>query len=151
MRQIAHRARSHVAARRPRVEVNRAEQRRAVARFLAARDRGLKQFEKAGFQVKLESLPIGDYYTIVLDDQKAHEMMSLGWGADWPNASTVIPPLFTPYRIRELTLPNRIVVQPFSWAWYFANAKMCKLYDYTAHQWTDFDGRPTTQPVFVKA
>lgn len=50
--------------------------------------------EKAGFQVKLESLPIGDYYTIIFDDQKAHEMMSLGWGADWPNAGTVLGPLF---------------------------------------------------------
>jgi RNA polymerase sigma-70 factor (ECF subfamily) len=36
VRQIAHRARSHVAARRPRVEVDRAEQQRAVARFLTA-------------------------------------------------------------------------------------------------------------------
>jgi RNA polymerase sigma-70 factor (TIGR02957 family) len=39
-RQIAHRARSHVAARRPRVEVDRAEQRRAVDRFLAALQSG---------------------------------------------------------------------------------------------------------------
>jgi RNA polymerase sigma-70 factor, ECF subfamily len=36
VRQIAHRARSHVAARRPRMEVDRAEQRRAVDRFLMA-------------------------------------------------------------------------------------------------------------------
>ena len=36
VRQVAHRARSHVAARRPRVEVDRAEQRRVVDRFLAA-------------------------------------------------------------------------------------------------------------------
>jgi RNA polymerase sigma-70 factor (TIGR02957 family) len=36
VRQIAHRARSHVAARRPRVAVDRTEQRRAVDRFLAA-------------------------------------------------------------------------------------------------------------------
>ena len=36
VRQIAHRARSHVAARRPRVEVDRTEQRQVVARFLAA-------------------------------------------------------------------------------------------------------------------
>jgi RNA polymerase sigma-70 factor (TIGR02957 family) len=36
VRQIAHRARSHVAARRPRMEVDRAEQRRAVERFLTA-------------------------------------------------------------------------------------------------------------------
>lgn len=36
VRQIAHRARDHVAARRPRMEVDRAEQRAVVDRFLAA-------------------------------------------------------------------------------------------------------------------
>jgi RNA polymerase sigma-70 factor (ECF subfamily) len=36
VRQIAHRARSHVAARQPRMPVNRTEQRQAVDRFLAA-------------------------------------------------------------------------------------------------------------------
>jgi RNA polymerase sigma-70 factor (TIGR02957 family) len=40
VRQIAHRARSHVAARRPRMEVDRAEQRRAVDRFLTALQTG---------------------------------------------------------------------------------------------------------------
>ncbi len=36
VRQIAHRARSHVAARRPRIKVDRVEQQRAVDRFLSA-------------------------------------------------------------------------------------------------------------------
>src|SRR3954471_19989651 len=36
VRQIAHRAREHVAARRPRVRVDRAEQQEVVGRFLAA-------------------------------------------------------------------------------------------------------------------
>ena len=36
VRQIAHRAREHVAARRPRIQVDRAEQRQVVDRFLAA-------------------------------------------------------------------------------------------------------------------
>ncbi len=36
VRQIGHRARQHVAARRPRVEVSRSEQQEVVARFLAA-------------------------------------------------------------------------------------------------------------------
>jgi RNA polymerase sigma-70 factor (ECF subfamily) len=36
VRQIAHRARSHVTAGRPRVEVDRGEQRQVVSRFLAA-------------------------------------------------------------------------------------------------------------------
>jgi RNA polymerase sigma-70 factor (ECF subfamily) len=39
-RQIAHRARSHVASRRPRMEVDRGEQRQAVARFLTALQTG---------------------------------------------------------------------------------------------------------------
>lgn len=50
--------------------------------------------EAAGFKVELESLPLGEYYTILFDDKKAHELMSLGWGADWPNAGTVLGPLF---------------------------------------------------------
>jgi RNA polymerase sigma-70 factor (ECF subfamily) len=40
VRQIAHRAREHVAARRPRVRVDRAEQRAVVERFLAALQNG---------------------------------------------------------------------------------------------------------------
>ena len=40
VRQIAHRARSHVAARQPRIEVDRAEQRHAVDRFLTALQTG---------------------------------------------------------------------------------------------------------------
>jgi RNA polymerase sigma-70 factor (TIGR02957 family) len=40
VRQIAHRARDHVAARRPRIEVDRAEQQRVVDRFMAAIETG---------------------------------------------------------------------------------------------------------------
>ena len=40
VRQVAHRAREHVAARRPRVQVSRDEQERAVARFLDALQSG---------------------------------------------------------------------------------------------------------------
>ena len=40
VRQIAHRARRHMASRRPRMEVGRAEQRRVVERFLAALNTG---------------------------------------------------------------------------------------------------------------
>jgi RNA polymerase sigma-70 factor (ECF subfamily) len=40
VRQIAHRAREHVAARRPRIEVDRTEQQRVVERFMAAIETG---------------------------------------------------------------------------------------------------------------
>ncbi|ETD71696.1 fatty acid desaturase [Pelistega indica] len=45
----------------------------------------------------------------------------------------------------EYMLPERIVVQPFSWSWYFRTAKSCKLYDYKEKHWIDFKGNPTPQ------
>jgi peptide/nickel transport system substrate-binding protein len=50
---------------------------------------------KAGIKVTANPIESGQYYSVVFDPQKAHQMGYGGWGADWPNASTVIPPLFT--------------------------------------------------------
>ena len=47
--------------------------------------------------------------------------------------------------ILEHALPGRIVIQQFSWRWYFDTARRCKLYDIAAQHWTDFKGRPTGQ------
>jgi omega-6 fatty acid desaturase (delta-12 desaturase) len=46
----------------------------------------------------------------------------------------------------EQMLPGRIVVQRFSWHWYFDTARRCKLYDFTRRCWTDYAGRPTSAP-----
>jgi omega-6 fatty acid desaturase (delta-12 desaturase) len=43
----------------------------------------------------------------------------------------------------ETMLPERIVVQQFSWRWYFETARKCKLYDYSRQAWTDFRGHVT--------
>src|SRR5262245_8211430 len=51
--------------------------------------------ERAGFKVALNPLEPGGYYSIAFDPKVSHEFGYGGWGADWPNASTVIPPLFT--------------------------------------------------------
>jgi len=51
---------------------------------------------RAGITVKPNPIPPGQYYGIVFDPAKAHELINAGWGPDWPNASTVIPELFTP-------------------------------------------------------
>lgn len=51
--------------------------------------------QAAGFTVKLQPFPAGSYYSTVFDPTKAGDFGMGGWGADWPNASTVIPPLFT--------------------------------------------------------
>jgi omega-6 fatty acid desaturase (delta-12 desaturase) len=48
-------------------------------------------------------------------------------------------------RLEEL-LPGRIVVQPFSWRWYFDTARRCKLYDFSRRCWTDYAGRATSEP-----
>jgi peptide/nickel transport system substrate-binding protein len=50
---------------------------------------------KAGITVTPAPLEPGKYYSIVFDPAKAGDFGTGGWGADWPNASTVLPPLFT--------------------------------------------------------
>ena len=51
--------------------------------------------EKAGFTVKLEGLT-DTYYDVIQNPKNAekYDLVWASWGADWPNASTVIPPLF---------------------------------------------------------
>ena len=44
-------------------------------------------------------------------------------------------------KLEEL-LPGRIIIQRFSWRWYFDTARKCKLYDFSRACWTDFQGRP---------
>jgi peptide/nickel transport system substrate-binding protein len=51
--------------------------------------------QAAGFTVKLAPLPSGSYYSTVFDPKKSGNLGYGGWGADWPNASTVVPDLFT--------------------------------------------------------
>jgi peptide/nickel transport system substrate-binding protein len=51
---------------------------------------------KAGITAKPNPIEPGQYYGIVFDPAKAHELINAGWGPDWPNASTIIPELYTP-------------------------------------------------------
>ncbi|WP_375476968.1 ABC transporter substrate-binding protein [uncultured Jatrophihabitans sp.] len=52
-------------------------------------------WNKAGFKVTLQGLT-NTYYDIVQNPANAskYDITWAGWGADWPSASTVIPPLF---------------------------------------------------------
>ncbi len=53
-------------------------------------------------------------------------------------------------QLLEQTLPGRIVVQRFSWRWYFETARRCKLYDFQRGCWTDFKGQRTVSaPISV--
>ena len=49
-------------------------------------------------------------------------------------------------KLLEERMPGLIVIQPFSWRWYFDTARRCKLYDHAARCWTDYRGRPTSTP-----
>jgi peptide/nickel transport system substrate-binding protein len=49
----------------------------------------------AGINIKFNYIPSGQYYSTVMNTAKQNDISSAGWGADWANASTVIPELFT--------------------------------------------------------
>ncbi|MBI3429154.1 MAG: hypothetical protein HY050_03665 [Actinobacteria bacterium] len=51
--------------------------------------------DAAGIVMKFNFIPSGQYYSTVQDTTKQNDISTAGWGADWANASTVIPPLFT--------------------------------------------------------
>ena len=51
--------------------------------------------EGVGFTINLNPITEG-YYSYVLNADTQHDFGGAGWGPDWPNASTVIPPLMTP-------------------------------------------------------
>jgi peptide/nickel transport system substrate-binding protein len=50
---------------------------------------------KAGITVTPAPLEAGKYYSIVFNPETSGDFGTAGWGADWPNASTVLPPLLT--------------------------------------------------------
>ncbi|WP_405587072.1 ABC transporter substrate-binding protein [Streptomyces sp. NBC_01190] len=48
--------------------------------------------QKAGFQVVRKAIDPTSYYTVVGKVNNQYDLYRTGWGADWPNGSTVIPP-----------------------------------------------------------
>jgi omega-6 fatty acid desaturase (delta-12 desaturase) len=52
-------------------------------------------------------------------------------------------------KLEEL-LPERIIVQPFSWSWYVQTARDCKLYDFKTDSWMTYEGK-VTSPRAMKA
>ncbi|ARP72138.1 ABC transporter [Streptomyces pluripotens] len=52
---------------------------------------GLK---KAGFDVQRQEIPAENYYDQVSKLNNNYDIFHTAWGADWPSASTVIPPLY---------------------------------------------------------
>ncbi|MDF3140717.1 MULTISPECIES: ABC transporter substrate-binding protein [unclassified Streptomyces] len=50
--------------------------------------------EKAGFDVQRQEVPSESYYDQVSKLNNTYDIFNSNWGADWPSASTVIPPCF---------------------------------------------------------
>ncbi|MEU1542841.1 ABC transporter substrate-binding protein [Actinacidiphila glaucinigra] len=51
-----------------------------------------KALEKAGFDVQRKAIDPTSYYTVVGKLDTPYDLYRTGWGADWPSASTVVPP-----------------------------------------------------------
>jgi peptide/nickel transport system substrate-binding protein len=63
---------------------------RRTAQAEAAR----KSLETAGFKVTTKSIDSTNYYTEVGRKDNPYDIYLGGWGSDWPDAGTVLPPLF---------------------------------------------------------
>lgn len=49
---------------------------------------------KAGIKLEANFIDGGSYYGVILNPETQGDLSAAGWGPDWLNASTVIPPLF---------------------------------------------------------
>ncbi|MFF6993411.1 ABC transporter substrate-binding protein [Streptomyces sp. NPDC008313] len=50
--------------------------------------------EKAGFDVQRQEIPAETFYDQVSKLDNKYDIFHTAWGADWPSASTVMPPLY---------------------------------------------------------
>lgn len=50
--------------------------------------------QKAGFNVQRQEIPAETYYDQVSKLDNNYDIFHTAWGADWPSASTVLPPLY---------------------------------------------------------
>ncbi|MFH8800118.1 ABC transporter substrate-binding protein [Streptomyces sp. NPDC017936] len=57
--------------------------------------------EKAGFDVQRQEIPAETYYDQVSKVDNNFDIFHTAWGADWPSASTVIPPLYDGRQIQD--------------------------------------------------
>ena len=53
-----------------------------------------KSLEAAGFKVTTKPIEVTNYYTEIGKKDNPYDLYMYGWGSDWPDAGTVIPPLW---------------------------------------------------------
>jgi peptide/nickel transport system substrate-binding protein len=55
----------------------------------------VESYQRVGIQVRLEAMDLQTYFVQLLGERKGEFHLSwIGWQPDWPNGSSVIPPLF---------------------------------------------------------
>ncbi|MGK5632558.1 ABC transporter substrate-binding protein, partial [Streptomyces sp. URMC 123] len=57
--------------------------------------------KKAGFDVQRKEIPAESYYDLVGKVDNGYDLYNNNWGADWPSAATVIPPLYDGRTIQD--------------------------------------------------
>ena len=67
----------------------------SLAKTTAPTQAQIDAAKAAGIIIKFNFIPSGQYYSTVMNPAKQNDISSAGWGADWANASTVLPELFT--------------------------------------------------------
>ncbi|MET9295419.1 ABC transporter substrate-binding protein [Streptomyces sp. NPDC003077] len=56
---------------------------------------------KAGFNVQPKDLPADTYYDVIGKKDNKFDIYPSAWGADWPSASTVLPPVYDGRQIQD--------------------------------------------------
>ena len=74
-----------------------------TARTSAASQALQAALARAGIEVTIQTLSGDNYYTVVLNDAEAPELMHGGWCGDWPSASSILPPVFGPDNLNKPT------------------------------------------------
>jgi peptide/nickel transport system substrate-binding protein len=89
---------------------------------------------RAGTQVERHAVAQAAYYRMVLDPTREGDLCLVSWGADWPDASTVLPEMFTPTGSFDLSR-----VHDDAYAARAANAQATTERSSAARQWRHLD------------
>jgi peptide/nickel transport system substrate-binding protein len=89
---------------------------------------------RAGIRVERHPVAQADFYRMVLDPGREGDLCLVGWSADWPDASTVLPEMFTPSGSFDLSR-----VHDGAYAARAANAQATTDRSSAARQWRHLD------------
>ena len=110
------------------------EKEREVAAFIEA-------MKRAGISVTANPIAAAQYYGTVLQPDTQNHLTWAGWGPDWANASTVIPPLFSVNGGFNLSRVNEGGLEDASFQQAIDTARRETDRDAQAEMWQDLNTR----------